>query len=204
MIGLSLFPNRIEKESIKLKELLNFFGLLCYIYIITDPIGTLLGISSHEQSFGDFDMSGILRILIIAPLIEEIFFRIHLSGQKNHAWGGVLMLIPLSLMFNLGWLIIILLLFGGFIILFYDKFSEFISEKYFNQVFFISSFLFALAHFHQIDAETIFGRFLIIIIAYLPMGIYFGYVRKKYGLAIVICIHSFFNFTVLIINSLIY
>jgi len=204
MIGLSLFPNTIEREPIKLKELLIFTGLLCYIYIITDPIGTLFGISSHEQTFGDFDMSGILRILIFAPLIEEVFFRIHLSGQKKHAWGVLLMLIPLSLIFNLGWIIIILLLFGGFVILFYDKFSEFISEKYFNPVFFISSFLFALAHFHQIDAETFFGRFLIIIIAYLPIGIYFGYVRKKYGLAIVICTHSFFNFSVLTINSLIY
>ncbi|MGF1587046.1 MAG: type II CAAX prenyl endopeptidase Rce1 family protein [Bacteroidales bacterium] len=114
------------------------------------------------------------------------------------------MVIPLSLIFQLRWILIILLLFGGFIILFYDKFSEFISVRFFKHVFFLSSFLFALAHFHQIDAETIFERLLIIIIAYFPIGIYFGYVRMKSGLPIVICMHSLLNFSVLAINSLIY
>lgn len=203
MIAKILYPNTIKKEPIRLKELINFSVLLCYIYIITDPIGALLGISSQTQSFKDFDISGILRVLILAPIIEEVFFRTHLSGQRKHAWGVLLMVIPLSFIFNIGWALIILLLFGGFVILLYDKFSEFISEKFFNSVFYISSLLFAFAHYYQIDAE-LYGKLVIIIIAYLPIGLYFGYVRKKYGLTIAICTHSLLNFSVLAINSQIY
>lgn len=204
MIALFFSPNTLERSPLKLKELLNFFGLLCYIYIITDPIASFFGISSNEQVFNDYELKGIIRVLIIAPILEELLFRIHLSGQRNHAWGSLLMIIPISLIFNLGWIIIILLLFGGFIVLFYEKFSEIISDKFFNLVFYISSFLFALAHFPVIDANTIYGRFLIIIIAYFPIGIYFGYMRKKYGLSISVCTHSLLNFSVLAINSQIY
>ncbi len=204
MITKVFLLNTIKRTLLNIRELLFFLMLLSYIFLITDPIGILLGITSHTQTFKDFHFQGLFRVLVLAPVLEETFFRIHLSGEKKHAWGVLLMAIPLSLTFNFGWVLIILLLFGGFIILYYDEFSNFISVRFFNPIFYITSLIFAITHYHQIDTEMFYGKIIVILIAYLPIGIYFGYIRKKYGFIAVIIVHSLYNFSILTINSQIY
>ncbi len=155
------------------------------------------------QSFKDFDFENLLGILILAPILEEILCRIHLSGKKRHAWGALLMVIAFTLLMEIWWALLFILLFVGFVILYYDEFAEFIAVRFFNQVFYFSIFLFAFAHIHQIEAESFYVKFFIVLI-YLPISLYFGYARKKYGLAIAICAHSLYNFSVLAINSQLY
>jgi hypothetical protein len=204
MITKVLLFRTLKRTPLNLRELLLFSLLMSYIYLITDPIAALLNITSHTQTFKDFHYKGLFSVLIIAPIVEEVLFRIHLSGQKKHAWGVLLMAIPLSLVFHFAWILIIVLLFGGFIILYYDEFSNFISVRFFNYVFYFTGFIFALSHYNQIDAEMYYGKFIIILIAYFPIGLYFGYIRKKYGFVTGIVIHSFYNFSILAINSQIY
>jgi hypothetical protein len=199
----NFYPIKIEKQRFKFNELIPFSILLIYIYLIADPISILIGASFHIQSFNDFNLRDIAVILIIAPLIEEVTFRIHLSGDQKHAWGLLLMLLTFSIFMNFGWIVIIILFFGGFVFLFYDEFSKFVTEKFFNTIFFVSCFLFSLAHWDQIDTDLFYPKILIVLI-YLPISIYLAYARKKYGLAIAICAHSFYNFSVLALNSLVY
>ncbi|MGF1587047.1 MAG: type II CAAX prenyl endopeptidase Rce1 family protein [Bacteroidales bacterium] len=197
------YPNNIKKDSIKFRELVIYSVLLIYIYLIADPLSTLLGTSFHTQSFNSFDMPDILAIVIIAPFIEEITFRVHLSGEKKHAWGLLLMVFTFSIFLEFWWTVVIILLFGGFVFLLYEGFSEFITGKFFNMIFFISCILFSLAHYNEIDSDSFYIKILIVLI-YLPISIYFAYTRRKYGLIIAIGAHSFYNFSVLTINSLVY
>ena len=196
-------PNKIEKQPLKLNELILFSILLIYTYLIADPLSILLGASFHVQSFNDFNLHDIIVILIIAPLIEEVTFRIHLSGEQKHAWGLLLMALTFSIIMKSWWIVIIILLTGGLVFLLYDEFSKFVTGKFFNTIFFVSCLLFSLAHWDQIDTDLFYPKILIVLI-YLPISLYLAYARKKYGLAIAICAHSFYNFSVLTINSLLY
>jgi hypothetical protein len=197
-----LNPSTLKQETFKAKELFNFILLLAFVYFITDPISTFFGDTSHTKTFGDFDLIGIFSALMFAPVIEEVTFRMHLSGQKKHAWGVLLMLVTFTLFMKLGWALVALLLFGGFIFIYYDEFAEFISVRYYNPVFYITAFLFSLAHINNIDSHILLHYKIIIILTYLPIGIYFGYIRKKYGLVMAILAHSFYNLSVLTLNGL--
>lgn len=199
----NLYPNNIKKQHFKFEDLIIFLSLLIYINFIASPIISLLE-SYSSQAYGDFDVKELIMILIIAPFIEEISFRTHLSGDKKQAWGALLMFFVFLFFLKIWWGIVIFLLFGGFIILLYDEFAELICKKYYNLVFFLSSFLFGLAHINQIDSDLILFKLLFIVTLYFPISIYFGYVRKKLGLIFAIGAHSLYNFSALVINSLIY
>ncbi|MGF1587048.1 MAG: type II CAAX prenyl endopeptidase Rce1 family protein [Bacteroidales bacterium] len=196
-----LNPANIKEQQLKFQDFIIFSLLLVYIYFIAGPIVSLVE-SYNIKAFSDIDLKELLAILIVAPLIEEISFRTHLSGEKKDVWGALLMFFVFFFFLKIWWGIVILLLFGGFIFLLYDEFTELICGKYYNLVFYISSLLFGLAHINVINSDSIIFKLLFIVTLYLPISLYFGYVRKKLGLAYAICAHSFYNFSALTLNSL--
>ncbi len=197
----------IKEKAFSIHEIFYFLFLIIYIYIIASPISNNLQASMPIITFHQLNIIEALSILIIAPVVEEILFRIHLSGKKKHIWAIFLMV--LSSVFMLipdlfVWILIIILLFGGFFLLYYEEISSILAGRFFNHLFYFSSVLFAMVHFHQVDANHILIKILVIIMFFFPLGIYFGYMRKRYGLASSILAHSFYNLSVLVINSLVY
>ncbi len=198
---------KIKRKAFSIQEVAYFFFLLLYIYVIANPISNKLEASIPIITFHELNLYGIINILIIAPVIEEFLFRIHLSGEKKHIWAVFLMIISFVFVFIPDlflWFLIIILLFGGFFILYYEEFSSIMTGKLFNLLFYVSCILFALMHFHQVDAETIPVKIMVVLIFFFPLGFYFGYIRKSYGLVSSIIAHSLYNLSVLIINSLYY
>jgi hypothetical protein len=101
MLIKEVYPYNIRRQPIKASELVVFSLLLVYVYIIADPI-----VSPFEVYFPgltDVDLGDLLVILIAAPVIEEISFRIHLSGERKHARGVLLMLFVFFWFLKIWW-----------------------------------------------------------------------------------------------------
>ncbi|ELR69056.1 hypothetical protein C900_05445 [Fulvivirga imtechensis AK7] len=192
---------------------LEIFALLAiqlgFSYLVVDQIGLFFGNKSHTTSFMDLSSIEIVSAILLAPFIEEVCFRSFLSGKAKHAWGLPLMLFVATLAFkHLG---IIFLLFAFLIIvtvtvlLTKKRTQVFLLRKHYNKTFFFTCVIFALCHLGVIDdnVNPVAGFFLILM-AFIPISLIFGYIRIKYGLMYSIITHSLNNIAVLSLNLLIY
>lgn len=196
-------PGQITKDKFHCFEFVNIAILVAYGVVITDPICSHLGAEGHKVTISEKSLTGILSAVIFAPIIEEFIFRNALSGEKKHTWSCILLLFPFFLIhFYFG---LILTLTGlAYLGVKHDTISQIMTGKYFNHMFFFSALAFSFSHLLVIDTNSFLSKTLIVAIVFVPLGLYFGYVRKKYGLSYAIITHSAYNILILVSNSILY
>ena len=153
--------------------------------------------------------SSIIAILI-APIIEELIFRLPLRFSKVNiitSFCLVIFLILNKLNFYLALSISIVLL--GFLLLRINEGSDIIKRadnfftRYFFWIFYFQVFLFGFLHLINFNLDfRYFYLFPFFIIGYILIGCYLGYIRVRYNLGIYICIvtHMVINGVYCLIN----
>jgi hypothetical protein len=207
MISISISPKNIKSSKYKSKEFFYFIFLIAYAYLIADPLSAYFDARGYQTSFTNTNGHIILFSVLVTPFIEELIFRTHLSGRREDKWSlPVMISVFLYIFFDVNLYVISLILVIGMasIIFFNKKVSMFFLDRYFNYTFLFTSLGFALAHFSIVDIEIVPIKILILLVSYLPISLYFGYIRKKYGLMWSIGAHSLNNFTLILFNTIIY
>ena len=165
------------------------------------------GAQGYQTSFTNTNGHIILFSVVVTPFIEELIFRTHLSGRREDIWSlPVMICVLLYIFFDINLYIMSVILLTGLagIIFFNKRISMFFLDRYFNYTFLFTSAGFALAHFGMVDIEIVHIKVLILFVSYFPISLYYGYIRKKYGLIWSIGTHSLNNFTLILFNTIIY
>ena len=204
-------PKQIDSQRrVDLIQILTLLTILwLYSYIVVDRIAVLLGNRAHTDSFSDLSVIEIVSALLFAPVIEEVVGRTCLSGKPSHAWGLPLMLLFCTITFKslgVGFLLVsfmaILVL---SILMIRKRVLAFIFRIHYNKTFYFVSIVFAISHFFVIDeGVNLYSKIVLVLVAYLPLSLIFGYIRVKYGLVYSIFAHMLNNVAVLSINLILY
>lgn len=146
----------------------------------------------------DLDISGFFLVVIFAPILEELIFRLPL---KLSLWRFHFFLLVVALC-----CFIIHLYFGFAMLIFWAiSISLFLSKKYFNfikhnwlryrvAIFYSFSFLFGLVHAFNFDPELLpFYAFSIIFLPQLIGGVLLAIIRLRFGFFYALLLHSTFN-----------
>lgn len=152
--------------------------------------------------------SQIISAFILAPIIEEVIFRIYLSFKEEHYFGVLLFVIASALQFyQLGWFYLFILgIIFLLILLFYEKSRIIISIKHPEITFWVTSVVFCFFHYSYLSEYSfnLLPQIGLLLLGYLPLSLYLGYIRNKQGLIISIIAHCLFTFISVIGNSLFY
>lgn len=174
---------------------------LLSITFLSAPLGIVLKITTI--SYWEFEVSWKLVFygVILAPILEEILFRILLRPTLRSLiifnLCGISVL-GISLYNNS---LIFFLLFASIIIvwnsIYYSaKHLNFNFEKHFSKIFYSSALLFAITHIDNYNGISGYLILLspIIILPYFFMGLYLGYIRMNFGIKYSILFHTLINF----------
>ncbi|WP_186757383.1 CPBP family glutamic-type intramembrane protease [Echinicola salinicaeni] len=186
--------------------LILYLILMVYNHFIVDSIAYYFEVTGETPDFQSSDWEDLLGLLIIAPFLEELIFRAYLSGYVKHYLFIVIPIIISSLL-NFSWIIWIILFSGALITLFYmesinGKDGSKISKKLLYLSILFISVLFAFSHLKTIEGDSDLNRYLVVLMAFVPGGIFLSCIRLEKGLWTAMLFHSLINFTVLSLNSI--
>jgi hypothetical protein len=206
-LPISGFKRQIDREFWKLIAVL-FIAKIAYTYLVADVIAVLLGVGGFDQSFGQMDNLSIWSALLIAPVIEELLFRFHLSGKRYHGCFFLIPLISLMIVFRELWFfgLLAISLFLGYMIWDSKKYPEKanLSKGMFYTIFILTAIIFAALHYGNVEAENQLMAIGMVVIAITPASLLYGYIRYKKGLQYSMAVHGISNFTIITLNGLIY
>lgn len=150
-------------------------------------------------------------IVIITPLIEELFFRLSLRlNEKFLHFNITILFTGITLFFlssvKVNWIRISFLIFGVILLLVYyikkEKVNKFILifwDRNFFYVFYFFVFSYGLLHITNFNPRSIMTLLIpIIILPQLILGLFCGYVRLKLGFSWGCLFHFFHNGIVMI------
>lgn len=193
------------------KELKFYLGLILAIVlfslVIADSVMVMLGIEQDYDTFFTLEPEEILVSLTLTPVLEEIFFRTHLSYQKKHFFGVLLMAVASGLLFY-SVSTVVSIVFGLLfllILLFYDKAVEMILGNGQKVTFIATAVLFSLIHHAYLTGYdfSVATKLSILLLNYLPIGLFLGHIRYKLGLVHSIIGHSIYNTLILTGNTIV-
>lgn len=195
-----------------------FFGYLCVfvcsfiakflLFLIDfDPVSYIFQ-KQEETLFKDSSVwNNALYILFLAPIIEEIIFRLSLNLKKiNILISGsiaILILVGEKILkinltniqdyyFKFGTLV----LFLAFVYIVKQSWFDNIRDKYFSFYFYLVTILFALLHIGNFNSSIpshLFWAIPLLILPQFIMGMFFGYMRLKSGVIWAIALHILMN-----------
>ncbi|ERM83192.1 CAAX amino terminal protease [Rhodonellum psychrophilum GCM71 = DSM 17998] len=181
-------------ENIRGKE---FFFLLLITFAIVIPYAFILDLAGMDQF--DHKLEFLLKknkwlvavlAIVIAPLLEEPIYRLHLDFKKSSIWWGLgLSLLLISEV----WIPVALLWIWLFFLLYKVNKGEMPNLKY---SIFISSVLFGLVHlmnFTDFDYAQYFYWVPFMVGAQCLIGLVLSYVRLNYGMKWGIIFHGVYN-----------
>ena len=191
-------------------SVLKLVGQAYLFYLFVIVIGTLpLIVTLHflellpEYKPIDLNALNIFKITLVAPIFEELIFRLPLKFSKINltvSLGLFLYLITRKIDIILA--VSLTALFLGFMILSLIKESEFqpgtkkLFSKYFQHVFYFQAVIFGFLHLPNFYLDfRYFYLFPLFIVSYIFIGCILGYLRVVYtnGLYICIILHMFTN-----------
>lgn len=150
-----------------------------------------------------FNTQNILKIIILAPILEEMLFRLPIKLSKtNLAISFCVLIYYLAARINptVGILLsIVVLLFMMTWIQKEIEFSEkviFFYKKYFHFIFYFQALVFGFLHLSNYNLDQhIFLLFPLFILNYILLGCILGYLRIRYSSGLYLCIltHMFIN-----------
>lgn len=202
------------KEKLKIFISLFLLGILlaAFLGVIILGLGKLDLTSSDKSKVQDFinhypKWIVFAVVIVFSPIIEELFFRLHLRLNEKYMHinfiiiiSGVLLLLLPAVEVN--YIKISILTLGVILLLIYfikkAKFNQFIltiwNRNYFY-VFYISVASFGLLHITNYNPKLI--TFLLLPILVLPqliLGLFIGYIRLRLGFFLGCIFHVFHNF----------
>lgn len=200
-----IFSKKKEKKDL-IWTIVVFIFIIAYGFIVVDNIFKLLKINNNIDTF--YNLSGIefVSAIFIAPILEEFIFRTHLSYERKHFYGILLIILASGLFYSDLGVYFLLFLFLLFIIIvfFYNKTQVLLMIRFPKATFLSTSIIFCVFHFFYLkDYDfTFLNKVMILLLHYLPLSLFLGFIRKKYGLSYSMMAHSVNNILVLLGNSL--
>lgn len=200
----------------KIKELINFkhsyliifLIILAYTYFVSDPLAKYFGITGYQDSFGTMTTLAIFSALLIAPILEELIFRSYFTGyRKDYLLILMQFLLAFIVLFEFFYSIFIIA--SILIAIFFienkgkDK-TIYVSKKLLLSTFILSSILFCILHYKNVESSSVSLSIAFTLIALLPGALFFGLVRYRNGIVAAMILHSIFNFSVLFLNNIFY
>lgn len=183
-----------DYQRIKLKE---FVILLVLTLLVAVPFGLLLewaGVDQFDHMLMEvLDTNKWLVLvlgIVIAPLIEESVFRLHLDLKRSSIWWGLGLTV---LTLNEVWYPTAILMVYLVYLLIRSRDVDLPSQKF---VVYTSAILFALVHMgNYIDFD--FGKYFywvpFLVIIQFWVGLVLSYIRSKHGMWTAIGFHAVYN-----------
>ena len=203
------------KFNLKLVLVVVFLTYVFVVFakVVLDYFCTYLGFETNfQKTVTDFNLiRSSLAILIIAPIFEELLFRLHLNFNRLNLFFSILILISLlvSQLINNGfqYLYVFLFLFYFIYIIITYLNKNYISKKtyliFFHVI--INSLFFSIFHMLNIDDFKIenFIEYLFYVMPMFVFGISFSYIRIRTNIFWAIFAHFLSNllpFSILILK----
>ncbi|AFL84784.1 CAAX amino terminal protease family [Belliella baltica DSM 15883] len=181
-------------EKIKGKE---FLHLLLIAFAIVIPYAFVLDLAGIDQF--DHKMEFLLKenkwlvavlAIVIAPLLEEPIYRLHLDFKKSSIWWGLVLSL---LLISEVWIPVALLWVYLLFLMYKVNKGDSLNLKY---SVFISSALFGLVHlmnFTDFDYAQYFYWVPFMVGAQFLIGLVLSYIRLNYGMKWAIIFHGVYN-----------
>jgi len=196
----------------KRKDVIRYLLLLLCIVLFTsfviDPIlAYYLDVTGAKDTFISLTSLETISAIIIAPVIEEIIFRTHLSFKRKHFYGIFFLIVYVGIIFNT--FVVVTFIFVAavllFVLIFYEQTLKIVIVKNQKLTFFATSILFGCSHFFLLDAYDFgfFLKFTVLMLYYLPIAFLLGKIRKNHKLIFPMAAHSLYNVLTLFVNTII-
>ncbi|WP_460545931.1 CPBP family intramembrane glutamic endopeptidase [Echinicola sediminis] len=171
-----------------------------------EPIADYYGVGGNTPCFFDTDWYELAVLLLVAPLSEELIFRGYLSGYTKH-YLFILIQILLFVILHITWVVWVSVCSVLLIGLFFNETKEVgdddqISKRLLYLSALFSSILFSLGHLMSMTGDSAQNKIIVALIAFLPGGLLFSYVRFKEGILAAIIVHALINLGVVSLNTL--
>ena len=198
-----------------LKEISPARKSLYFIFLVLGLLfhKVLLGLLNFGFNVPDFIYSPGLQVvfssLIIAPIFEEIIFRLSLIPNKNYLTVTVagiffdflvrkevlVMINGLNLDVNAILIFVFITLLGFLIIKKWldNRTLELFYKRWFKMIFYTTTIVFALSHYNQILLFDDSIDRILLLLSYLSLGFVLGYIRLKLGFFWAISTHFIYN-----------
>jgi hypothetical protein len=196
----------VEKEKISLKIFLKLY----LIYILTAifislPIGLLAKLFDITNNFKNYSWQFLVYGFTIAPILEEILFRLLLRPSKKKFYiflgTNILWIIVLIILHKYFAVIIISGIFSLALFLIFFKIRNKINLiSKFRFLFYLSVGIFGFIHISNFEGITFLNFFIapILVFPQLIMGFLNAYIRMIYGFRHAVFFHIFVNMTVIV------
>lgn len=198
-------PNYRKIEKIRWNL---FFKLLLLFYAICVPLGLIVGILLKLLNYSDTELNfNTLKILIVGillgPIIEELLFRLLLLPKLKNVIIFIVFSISMAIIYLIKGSIhflIIFLLFGSIAFLFcqnkrYLRKAQLFIINHFCFIFYTSCILFGFYHIFNYTPFNLklFILMPLIVLPQIVAGVFFGFIRMKFGIFYSIIFHSVTN-----------
>jgi membrane protease YdiL (CAAX protease family) len=200
-----LNPHYLKNEKIQWSL---FFKLLLLFYIISLPVGFIVGLlikllNFHDTEFNYNTLTILFAGIILAPIIEEILFRLLLIPKYKNViifFCFSICMASMSVIKGSKLYLIIFLIFGVVSFLFlrnkkYLRNAQRFLMNHFYYIFYASCILFGL--YHVTNYTPVNYKLLllmpIIVFPQMVVGAFLGYIRMKFGITYSILFHSITN-----------
>ncbi len=180
-----------------------FFSLLAYNFLIIDSITIYFNLSNGIKTITTSSLITLLSAILFAPLIEEFVFRWSLNRNDDVKYYIYLLVSVCILFFVETYFGILLFTIFSYLFSFKYKFKT-ESKIHFNLFLFSAAISFCIVHIPVINAPTLSINIFMALITFLPIGLFFSYIRVCIGLREAIISHSIYNLLTLAINEVIY
>lgn len=201
---IAFLKNPYQAEEFKNITAKEFFSLLLLSIIMIIPIiavGVLIGIDDMDhliiQLWEENRWLVVFMAIVIAPLMEEPLFRLHLVLKKSYIYWGM----GLSIFF-LSYPVILLWIYFIYLLVNLNRGVQ-TNLKF---VVFTSSALFALVHignYPGFDYAQYFYLIPVLVGAQFIIGLVLSYIRLIYGMKWAILFHAFYN-AIIVLTALLF
>lgn len=180
----------------------NFLVLLILTLLIIIPYALFLEATGMdqfdnivEQMLKDNKWLVVISVILLAPILEEPVFRLHLDLKKSSIWWGIALG---GLFLAQAWWLIVLF----WMYLFYLLYEVNVGNPpRFKIVFWISATFFALIHlgnFTDFNFQKYFYWVPLMVGAQFLVGLVLSYIRLKHGMIWAILFHGVYNAVLII------
>lgn len=157
-------------------------------------------ISNYKQVSYDFNLQNFFIVVLVAPILEELCFRLPLKPDRlMYAPVSVALLsfFFLKFLFDAYFNNYLILTISCFVLVFFFLVRAFITKyiiKNYRTIFYTSALLFAIFHLKSLhDFLDYFFLIPLILLPYFVYALSFSYVRMKAGIHISILLHVIIN-----------
>lgn len=200
--------NKLDKSLILRYTIYATLFIFSYQYLLVDPLALNLGVGGLDSGFSNTDGLEILSILLLAPVLEELFSRGFLSGKRNHFVFLFIQPIVGMLFFSAYWWLFLGIGIGFLVWMIREQMQRpedvYLSSSLFYASFIFTSLVFTFLHVDNMETSSEFLKWTITAASILPTALFLGWLRYQAGLRFAMLAHGGFNFLTLSLNEMLY